>query len=122
MSEFMEVFLDVKPNTPKTNRTKEDFGNMLRQTFEQRLPDAVERIWELPPVILQKPPLEEYVGLLVEARELFIAGHFYSCVAMCGIVGERLVKDMLRGSVLIYKAGNATRPPNEAFDHLNMSK
>jgi hypothetical protein len=113
----MNVFLDVTPNTPKTDRTKEDFGNMLRQKFEQRLPGAVERIWELPPVISQKP-FEEYVSLLVEARELFIAGHFYSCVAMCGIVGERLLKDMLRSSVLIGKGGNATRPPDEAFDQL----
>jgi hypothetical protein len=87
----MNVFLDVTPNTPKTDRTKEDFGNMLRQKFEQRLPGAVERIWELPPVILEKP-FGEYVSLLVEARELFIAGHFYSCVAMCGIVGERLLR------------------------------
>ena len=77
----------------------------------------MERIWELPPLILQKP-FGEYVSLLVEARELFIAGLFYSCVAMCGIVGERLVKDMLRSSVLVYKAGNATRPPGEAFDPL----
>jgi hypothetical protein len=113
----MEVFVDVTPNTPKTERTREDFGHILRQKFEQRLPEAVERIWELPPVILQKP-FEEYVSLLVEARELFIAGHFYSCVAMCGIVGERLLKDMLRSSVLIAKGGNATCPPDEAFDQL----
>jgi hypothetical protein len=108
---------DVTPNTPKTERTREDFGNILRQKFEQRLPEAVERIWELPPLILQEP-FGDYVSLLVEARELFIAGRFYSCVAMCGIVGERLVKDIFRASVLVYKAGNATRPPEEAFDQL----
>ncbi|HEY6346906.1 MAG TPA: hypothetical protein VIY49_35910 [Bryobacteraceae bacterium] len=117
MSEFIEVYLDVTPDTPKTERTKEDFGNILRQKFEQGLPGAVERIWELPPVILQKP-LAEYVSLLVEARELFVVGRFYSCVAMCGIVGERLVKDMLRASVLVHKAGNAIGPPSEAFDQL----
>jgi len=113
----MDVFLDLTPNTPKTERTREDFGNIIRQRFEQRLPDAVDRIWEVPPVILQRPETD-YVSLLVEARELFIAGYFYSCVAMCGIVGERLVKDLLRASVLVYKAGKATRPPEEAFDQL----
>ncbi len=41
---------------------------------------------------------DEYLELLTEARELYRSGHFYSCVAMSGIVAERLVKDLLRQS------------------------
>jgi hypothetical protein len=115
MSELKEVYLDLTPNRPKTERTREDLGNELRQRFEERLPDAVERIWDLPPLVLQKPR-GEYVALLVEARELYVEGHFYPCVAMCGIVGEWLVKDMLRASVVVYKAGNTICPTDEAFD------
>jgi hypothetical protein len=115
--QFMNVLLDVMPNMPRNEQTRESFGNILRQKFEQRLPDAVERIWELPPIILQRPE-GEHARILLEARELFIAGHFYSCVAMCGIVGERLVKDMFRAAVLVYKAGNAIHPADEAFDQL----
>ncbi len=111
----MAFHLDVMPNAPKDERTREDFGNILRQKFEQRLPEAVERIWELPPVILHDG---EYVSLLFEARDLFVDGYFYSCVAMCGIVGERLIKDLLRASVLIHKAGIATRPSDEASNQL----
>jgi hypothetical protein len=37
---------------------------------------------------------------------------------MCGIVGERLVKDMFRTSVLINKAGGASRPTDKALDQL----
>ena len=91
---FMDVFLDLLPNQPKTDQTRESFRQILRQRFEGRLTDAVERVWELPPMILK--PHGEYLALLLEAREIYLAGHFYSCVAMCGIVGERLVKDMFR--------------------------
>jgi hypothetical protein len=82
-----------------------------------KLADSVERLWDLPPVILQRPN-DEYVSLLVEARELFTMGYFYSCVAMCGIVGEKLVKDQLRESTLVSIDGAATRPSEEAFDQL----
>ena len=98
--EYLEVFLDVLPDNPKNDQMRENFKDILREKFDNALSDAVERIWELPPIVLQKRP-REYVGLLVEARDLFIAGHFYSCVAMCGIVGERLIKGTFRTSLLI---------------------
>ena len=37
---------------------------------------------------------------------------------MCGIVGERLVKDVLRASVLVEKDGKPQRPADVAFDQL----
>ena len=88
---------------------------MLRERFEATLSESIERIWELPPIML-KEPSSEYVQLLLEARELFIEGRFYSCVAMCGIVGERLIKDVLRSSVLIERNGNLQHPNEKAFD------
>jgi len=116
-SQHMNVFLDLLPYQPKNEQGRENFRQMLRQRFEERLPDAVERVWELPPIIL-KEPFEGYLKLLLEARELFVAGYFYSCVAMCGIVGERLVKDVLRASVLVDKNGQPMRPGDTAFDQL----
>jgi hypothetical protein len=35
---------------------------------------------------------------------------------MCGIVGERLVKDSLRASVLVENGGEVARPTDRAFD------
>lgn len=113
----MEVFLDLLPNQPKNDQARENFRQMLRERFEERLPASVERIWELPPIILQQPK-NDYVGLLLEAREPFVAGYFYSCVAMCGIVGERLVKDVLRAAVLVEREGRAVQPAQSAFDQL----
>jgi len=90
---------------------------MLRQRLEKRLQTSVERIWDLPPIIL-KNPQAEYVALLVEARDLYVAGNYYSCVAMCGIVGERIIKDVLRASVRIEKDGIVGVPQDKAFDQL----
>lgn len=115
--QHMNVFLDLLPNQPKNDQARENFRQMLRQRFEEGLPQAVERVWDLPPIIL-KEPFGDYVALLLEARELFVSGHFYSCVAMCGIVGERLVKDILRASLLVEKDGHAQRPKDVAFDQL----
>ena len=34
-----------------------------------------------------------YCGLIREARDVFVDGHFYACVAMCGISFERFQRD-----------------------------
>jgi len=115
-AQLMEVFIDLLPNQPKNDQTRENLRLLLRQKFEERLPDAIERIWEQPPVMLKARG--ECLALLLEARELYIAGHSYSCVAMCGIVGEHLVKDVLRAYVLVRKGISAQPPPEVAFDQL----
>ena len=114
--EMMEIYIDLLSNQPKTEQAKQQNSQMMRERFEAKLPTAVERIWQLPPVMLHNPE-GEYVQLLLESRELFIYGFFYSCVSMCGIVGERLIKDMFRAAVLIFKEGKRPfRPTDKAFE------
>jgi hypothetical protein len=113
----MDVFIDLLPNQPRNDKSREQFRAMLTVRFEEKLPQSVERIWELPPIIL-KYPQAEYIALLVEARNLYVDGHYYSCVAMCGIVGERIVKDLLRASIYIKKDGAICVPQDKAFDQL----
>jgi len=72
---------------------------------------------QLPAIILQNPS-KEYLGLLLEARELFVAGFHYSCVAMCGIVSERLVKDLFRSSILVQRNGVPEVPSDDESDQL----
>jgi hypothetical protein len=67
-----KVFLDMLSNHPKNDWTRKDFSDSLRQQFEEGLPDAVERGWDLPPLILRAQ--REYLTLLLEARQLYIAG------------------------------------------------
>ena len=111
----MEVFLDLLPNQPKNDTTRDGFRKMLRDALEKKLDESVERIWDVPPIIL-KEPVGDYFRMLLEARQLYVEGYFYSGIAMCGIVGERLSKDLLRASVLIQKSGVPTIPTAKAFD------
>jgi hypothetical protein len=80
--------------------------------------DNVARYWQLPSLAVRKGNYE-YLELLTEARELYRLGHFYSCVAMSGIVAERLVKDLLRQTIMISKdEGDPVKPTDKAFDQL----
>src|SRR6266542_7151463 len=94
-----EVYLDLLPNQPKDEIGRQNAATRLRQQLEMRIEASVERQWDLPPIIVN--PEGEYLALLLEARDLYIDGRFYSCVAMCGIVNQRLIKDTIRASVLI---------------------
>src|SRR5262249_36462670 len=114
--QFKQVYLDLLPNQPKIEQTRDNFRKSVRERFENGLDARVVGGWELPTIIVE--PEGEYLALLLEARELYIAGHFYSCVAMCGIVGERLVKDVLRANILIRNDGMPKPPPDVAFDQL----
>lgn len=113
---FKKVYIDFTSNQPDSDKTRTNFRDMLTQQFEKRVDESVERMATLPPLAIE--PEGEYLALLLEARELFVDGRFYSCVAMCGIVGERLIKDLLRISVLINDSGSAKVPSDQAFDQL----
>jgi len=51
---------------------------------------TLERLSQLPPLLMEAGP---YCGLIREARDVFVDGHFYACVAMCGISFERFQRD-----------------------------
>lgn len=113
----VDAYMDNRPKSPHTEEQRKKFQVELTKRFEKGLPATIERIWELPCLNITSVS-KPYSNLLIEARELFLNGYFYSCVAMCGIVGERLIKDMLRNSVSIEKDGKNQRPSDEAFDQL----
>ena len=52
--------------------------------------DTWERLSQLPPLLMEDGP---YCRLIKEARDVFVDGHFYACVAMCGISFERFQRD-----------------------------
>ena len=112
----MSLFLDLLPNQPKDDSAREDIKNILKQRFEAGLADSIERIWDLPPIAVN--PEGEYLALLQEARQLYLMGSFYSCVAMCGIVGERLIKDVFRASVMIRNSTGIQQPSSLSFDQI----
>lgn len=115
-SESIQVYLDALPNFPKNDDSRELFREVLRRELERRLDASVERFWDLPQLIVK--PEGAYLELLLESRHQYVSGRFYSCVAICGIVGERLAKDMFRSCVLIQKTDSPETPPDEALDQL----
>ena len=115
----VDVYLDNPSKAPRNEESRQRFRQRLTQRFDKNLPEAIERHWELPSLNVTSGP---YLDLLIEARDLFVNGYFYSCVAMCGIVGERLVKDMLRNSVLIEKDGKNNLQPTKHLINWNVSK
>jgi hypothetical protein len=122
--QFVTVYLDVTSNRPQNETALKEEQELLLHRFQQRLPDAAKRKFELPPIILRNPS-DPYLSLLTEARELFVVGYFYACVAMCGIVCERLVKDALRASLLVFNDGQVKSPSEDAFkqfENVDMSR
>jgi len=108
------VFLDTIPNLLKHpvlgKKEKEEQAKAIVDLVNKRAPSMVERYAGLPPIIVHHG---EYCNLLAEARSLFIYGFFYSCVAMCGIVAERIIKDIFRKTVLVRKGKYITNVSSE---------
>ncbi len=93
------AYADFSPNDAKFRLSKESSKGLQEQTSE--LPTGAidekslayhkdERLSQLPPLLIEVGP---YCNLLREARDVFVGGYFYACVAMCGISFERFQRD-----------------------------
>ena len=85
--------MDSKPNLLKTEDGKRQAAGSLKSQFEAKLSEMVERLASLDPFLVHQREGYKYTSLLVEARELFVDGRFYSCVAVCGLAVERIAKE-----------------------------
>ena len=93
------AYADFRPNAAKRHLDEESSkgseerpaelpsGAMDEKSFEHH---KDERLSQLPPLLIEVGP---YCNLLKEARDVFVDGHFYACVAMCGISFERFQRD-----------------------------
>ena len=93
------AYVDFRPNAAKRNLDAESAkgsqerpaelpsGEMDEKTFDHH---KDEMLSQLPPLLIEVGP---YCNLLKEARDVFVDGHFYACVAMCGISFERFQRD-----------------------------
>jgi len=93
------AYADFRPNAAKRHLNEESSKGSQRDPEE--LPSGAmdeeffkyhkdERLSQLPPLLIEVGP---YCNLLKEARDVFVDGHFYACVAMCGISFERFLRD-----------------------------
>lgn len=93
------AYADFRPNDAKLRLSKESSKGSQKSSIElssdvmdeksfAHLKD--ERLSQLPPLLIE---IGHYCNLLKEARDVFVDGHFYACVAMCGISFERFQRD-----------------------------
>ena len=91
------AYADFRPNAAKRHRREELSKGSQEQLAEQPYGalgelahDRWERLSQLPPLLIEDG---SYCRLIREARDVFVDGHFYACVAMCGISFERFQRD-----------------------------
>jgi hypothetical protein len=91
------AYADFRPNAAKRHLIEELSKHPQHQAAE--LPPSVigdspydtwERLSQLPLLLMEAGA---YCALIREARDVFVNGHFYACVAMCGISIERFQRD-----------------------------
>jgi hypothetical protein len=115
-----EAFADFLPGLFRRLLAEgRDLGGVKAKLANDLNPDldAILRRWsELPDL---EPTAGPHVPLLLEARELYRHGHFYSCVAMCGIASERIVKDVFVAGLAVWRDETAVAVPDEAIPELD---
>lgn len=115
-----EAFADPLPGVLRRLVAEGGDFSGIKEKIAEHLsldPDETLRRWsELPDL---EPTSGPHVPLLLEARELYRHGHFYSCVAMCGIASERIVKDVLGEGLAVRKDDEAVELPEEAIPELD---
>jgi len=93
------AYADFRPNAAKRHLREELSKGSQEQPAELRsgalgekplAHHTYERLSQLPPLLIEDGP---YCELIREARDVFVDGHFYACVAMCGISFERFQRD-----------------------------
>jgi len=91
------AYVDFRPNTAKrelreepSKDSQEQSSGLLSSALAEPPHNRLERLSQLPPLLMEDGP---YCGLIREARDVFVDGHFYACVAMCGISFERFQRD-----------------------------
>ncbi|HEX9897423.1 MAG TPA: hypothetical protein VGA85_07200 [Dehalococcoidales bacterium] len=91
------AYVDFRPSAAKRNltealskRPQEQAAELPPSAMSKSPYDTRERLSQLPPLLMEAGV---YCALIREARDVFVNGHFYACVAMCGISLERFQRD-----------------------------
>ena len=103
--------MDLRPiklsHQKKSKEFREQFEKELKASVEEQLPLITDRYAELPVLHVYDG---DYMPLLLEARELYIMGYFYSCVVTCAVTAEKITRMLFRDQIYI------ARPPHTPTD------
>ena len=84
------AYADFRPNAVRHHLREESSKSSGALSENPLAIERYERLSQLPPLLMEDGP---YCALIREARDVFVDGHFYACVAMCGISFERFQRD-----------------------------
>jgi hypothetical protein len=110
----IDVYFDALPNwLSMDGPQKELTARQLIEGMHKRIDDGreamLERFRKSKAFIVH---MGAHVPMLVEARELFVEGRYYPCVAMCGITAERIFLDLFE-KTLTARVGDKLVEVNE---------
>jgi len=93
--EVQSAYVDFRPNEARLQISGKwpnevDTNSQESPGIDSFAKQKQMRISQLPPLLIE---VGSYCNLLREARDVFADGHFYACVAMCGISLERFQRD-----------------------------
>jgi hypothetical protein len=113
-------WIDFMPHSLKgegkaVEQSRDSYIAHLKQCIEVMRDDIVERYCQLPNLMVHPGP---HLNLLHDARELFILGKFYPCVAMCGITAERILLDLFKTALCVKVKGVVSPVSDDARDEL----
>jgi len=90
-------YVDFRPNAARQElkqvqlkTSQKQVAELLSSALDESPRSRLERLSQLPSLLIEVGP---YCSLINEARAVFVDGHFYACVAMCGISLERFLRD-----------------------------
>lgn len=91
------AYADFRPNSAKreliellSKDSQEQAVELPSRALGEPTHDKLERLSQLPPLLIDDGT---YCRLIREARDVFVDGHYYACVAMCGISFEKFQRD-----------------------------
>ena len=117
---FKKVYLDTIPNLLKDSKNEKIISDTLLANFNDKIAEIIERYKNLPAIVVD---LGVYTESLKEARQVYVEGYFYSCIAMCCVTAEKIAKDILIQNLFIQKDDNFEKIPKEAikyFEKINL--
>ncbi len=89
---YLDTFPDLLRGRARGAIAQSIIESMHRRIDEQRQ-QLIDRYSKIPQTFVLQGP---HLPLLLEAQQLWVEAHFYSCVAMCGITAERILLDLFK--------------------------
>ena len=118
----IEMYIDSMPGSLIDERTSEnaisEYKKYLSKRFRKDLPTILERTKKLSNI--RTTNTNPCLNLLLESREAYTKGLFYSTIAMAGISAERYAIEI--STKIVFKSSNKEISLEDLFERLSQSQ